>query len=182
MRALFGIWLIRCKTRTRTNVPAGPLGDAVKTGHVGRVGAVRVTGWSMDPSAEPVQRERSKRALIVTALAASIAGACSHSSRGQADGGLTGAGRGSGENAPGAPLAGRHSFDVLATLSLGDVVPPSSLQSPVPFTLVLDADAGLAFVGALGGAAELPVTKGASGDLGLGDFSVNVASPISTSI
>lgn len=137
----------------------------------------------MDSSVATDRRERPKRALLFVALAAGVAGACSRSSRGQADGGPTGAGGGTGGNIIfGPPLSGRQSFDVVATLSLGDGGGPSSLQSPVPFTLVLDPDAGRAFEGAQGPTADIALTKRASGELGLGDFSVAVAATVSTTL
>jgi hypothetical protein len=113
-------------------------------------------------SREPL---RPERALILVALAAGLGAGCSGSSPTQSTG--------ASGNEPGTTLTGRHSFDVLATLDFGGAVPPPSLSGPVPFTLVLDADAGLAFAGSDGTVAEVALTKAAAGGLRLGEFPVN---------
>jgi len=131
-------------------------------------GTVRVSRWSME------------RALVFVVLTAGLAAACSRPSPGRADAGATGG------NDAGSPVAARQSFDVVATiyvgtLDVGDAGAPSTLQAP-PFTLVLDPEAGHAFVGG-GTNVEVPLTTGASGDLDLGPFTVSVvATTISTQV
>jgi hypothetical protein len=73
------------------------------------------------------------------------------------------------------PLTGVHSFDVVAGLGVGGSASSSDLPPTVRFTLVLDADANHAIVGAQGTAAVVPM--GMNGDKRtLATFSVGLAS------
>lgn len=74
-----------------------------------------------------------------------------------------------------APFAGRQSFDVVATLDLGGVMLPNDLPPTLPFTLVLDADAGQAIVGGRGTATTARLTRDGE-KLVVPSFSVDLAS------
>lgn len=81
---------------------------------------------------------------------------------------------------PGAPLVARQSFDVVATPTLGDAGAPSSLQAPVPFTLVIDPDAGRAFLSSP--LRDVPLMQFSSEGFDLDKFAVAGGAPSSTDL
>jgi hypothetical protein len=106
-------------------------------------------------------RQLRRPALGLSLLAL---GGCGARGGAPVDGGADGA----------APLSGRRSFDVVA--GLGDAAVKANLSPTVAFTLVLDADAGRAIVGARGSAVVVAYTSKDGRRFTVPQFSVGLPS------